>query len=289
MKPEFAFFQNLVADVRRAFPSASVALAGGALRDWYHDRPIKDIDIFIELGQVKGWRQATAAEVALQQEMQEKLVGSSLYAECRQSVRPLREVWRSDEELFAEYLDGLEDLSAQWHATWKGVGDAETPLELTNSKGYSYGAFTLVDFPCGPRCFPIQLVFIDMDPIENIKDHFDFGLSQIWIQGNRLRTTPQFWKDHYSKTITYLPSKEPVFQRRLSSTHRAERLKEKYSDFRFHGLHKITFTPQENEKIAILKKREEQNKKFRAIVGKAKLLAASELYFNAGYWTKNDK
>jgi len=100
-------------------------------------------------------------------------------------------------------------------------------------------AFSLVDYPTGLHGHPVQLVFIGEHPVENIKRHFDFGLSQCWVTPNQLRMTPAYWRDHLGHRITYLPSAEPNAQRRLSSRQRAERLKLKYPGWAFHGLERL--------------------------------------------------
>ncbi len=246
----YPFLMSLVQDVKRAFPGASVVCAGGAPRDLYHGRPVKDIDIFIQMQTIVGWRKAREDELKGQAEALKSLMHADNLPSAdwaiSQHLRELREIWKDDSEIYQEYFDGCEALSSLWHSPWNATGDA---MDISNEKGYSYGAFTLVDFPCGPRAFPIQLVFIDMDPVENVRDHFDFGLSQIWVAENKVRTLPQFWQDHYRQVITYLPSKEPVLQRRWSSRNRVERLKEKYPDWRFHGLANLTFSQEELAKI----------------------------------------
>lgn len=132
-----------------------------------------------------------------------------------------------------EHYNGCDLLGKWLHCNPVYEGDL---LDLTNSKGYSYGAFALVDYPTGWRGHPVQLVFIDEHPVDNVTRHFDFGLSQCWVTPNQLRMTKAYWFDYFNQRITYLPSAAPNEQRRLSSKHRAERLKAKYKGWRFDRL-----------------------------------------------------
>lgn len=189
------------------FPDADIAIAGGAVRDLLHDKPVKDIDCFIYLDAVK-----------------------------KQS-RPLTELvteYRSDEEIAAAWYDGCTSLADILHSEWEGDG---ADLDASNSKGYSYGAFSLVDFKQGLHMHPVQLVFINEHPLDNVKNHFDFGLSQCWVTQAGLGWTSAYWHDRENHRITYLRSKvEPNEQRRRSSRDRAERLKAKYPGWMFDRL-----------------------------------------------------
>ena len=138
--------QALCRDVQGAFPKANVVIAGGAVRDLLNKRPIKDIDVFVYLDPV------AALERTLEGE--------------------LKPHYLADDEIAMAHYEGCEDLGKLFNCEPKMEGD---PLDLFNTKGYSYGAFSLVDYSQSPYGHPIQLVFIDMDPVENIRHHFDLG------------------------------------------------------------------------------------------------------------------
>lgn len=184
--------QALCGTVARCFPEGIVRIAGGALRDLLHDKPVKDIDVFICLQNTEG---------------------------------------------DGGWYDGCHELGQILHCEFQTSGT--DCLDLRNSEGYSYGAFRLVDYPTGLHWHPVQLVFIEEHPVDNVKNHFDFGLSQVWCSENTLRMTPAYWFDHYNHRITYLQSTEPNEQRRLSSKQRAERLKLKYQGWKFDKLWQI--------------------------------------------------
>lgn len=218
-----AKLQTLCATVAAAFPLASVAIAGGAVRDLLNRRPVKDIDVFVELNTVKGYKFTDAGALA--------------------------QVWQDNSAIADEWYTGIEALAKVFESDYVTNGGFEEGaeddvLDIVNSKGYSYGAFTLVDYKQPNFGWPIQLVFISCHPVVNITDHFDFGLSQCWVTPNQLRMTSAYWHDHFNQRITYLPSREPNEQRRVSSLHRLERLRQKYPGWAFHGVHRLGQLPE---------------------------------------------
>jgi hypothetical protein len=201
-------------EINQCFPEAKVVIAGGAVRDVLNHKQVKDIDAFIQMDH-------------------------SL----------------DDERLHQQWWRGCEELACRYHCSWSApdwerralkdiLAEGEPLEQARNSKGYGYGAFSLVDFPTGPFMHPWQLVFIDIDPEVNVRHHFDFGLSQCWVTPNQLRMTPAYWKDHFHRRITYTPSVEPCEVRRESSRHRLLRLREKYAGWEFHRTHLLDKKPE---------------------------------------------
>lgn len=201
--------------VVRAFPQARVVVAGGAPRDILHSRPVKDIDVFIQLPGLRPLEWVDGRGV--------KQVEVTPDSE-------LHYLWFSG----CEVLCSLLGPGSSWNGSWHNQEDDSVVDSLGNSKGYGYGAFSLVDITPGWRMTPVQLVFIDIDPEENVRNHFDFGLSQVWVGEGGLRWTPAYWKDHDLHRITYTPSSEPNPQRIESSLARLARLKVKYAGWPIH-------------------------------------------------------
>lgn len=208
--------QDLCRLVQKCFPQAHVAIAGGATRDLLHNVPVKDIDVFIQMDSGLTWRDGYGVE-------------------CHDIV--------SNGELYGRWYTGCEELAAalhsEWNGTWHDTEDDSLIDNLGNAKGYGYGAFSLVDFPPGFRMYPVQLVFIDQHPEENIRNHFDWGLSQVWVTPNQLRWTSAYYRDRDLNTLTYLPSVEPNPQRVRSSWDRLERLKLKYPKRKLVGVGRL--------------------------------------------------
>jgi hypothetical protein len=210
--------QKACKEVNECFPQAKVVIAGGAVRDVLNGKPVKDIDTFIQLD-------------------------PSL----------------PEEKLYEAWYTGCVELASRYYCDWSGdfagrhdkgiLADGEPLEQLSNRAGYGYGAFSLVDFPTGPFMHPWQLVFIDIDPEENVRHHFDFGLSQCWVTPEQLRMTSAYWQDHFRRRITYTPSREPNEQRLESSRGRLERLREKYADWEFHRMHLLGRKPEPVELV----------------------------------------
>lgn len=197
--------QSLCRLVQTCFPQANVAIAGGATRDLLHGVPVKDIDVFIKLDDGVQWTDGYGI--------------------------PWVDIV-TNKMLYQRWYDGCDNLAGKLHSEWKGdwhnQDDDSIVDNLANAKNYGYGAFSLVDLPQGFRMYPVQLVFIDQLPEVNIRNHFDWGLSQVWVTPNQLRWTPAYFRDRERDTLTYLPSREPNPQRIESSWHRLQRLKTKY-------------------------------------------------------------
>jgi hypothetical protein len=47
LQDQLYFFREILQEVQVMFPGATAVIGGGALRDAYHDRPIKDVDVFL--------------------------------------------------------------------------------------------------------------------------------------------------------------------------------------------------------------------------------------------------
>lgn len=206
--------QRIAAQIKEVCPRNSLLIGGGAPRDLLNGRPVKDIDVFIGLegsdeDMAKDWYDICTEVGKLYPQITKRLYNIA-------TPDGLRPKWYHSED------------------SWIGSNRGGNPiLCLCNSKGYSYGAFSLVEFPIGPYCHSLQLVFIDIDPVENVRNHFDFGLSKVWVTPNQLRMDKAYWHDHFGQRITYLNSTEPNEQRRESSIQRLARLRVKYSGWRF--------------------------------------------------------
>lgn len=195
--------------------SHSLVIGGGAPRDLLNGRPVKDIDVFIGL---EGADEEMAGDWFD--------ICTSVGELWPQIVKRRYDIWTPEGVKRGKWCQSAD--------TWLGSNRGENPmLCLRNAKGYSYGAFSLVEFPVGPYCHSLQLVFIDIDPVENVRNHFDFGLSKVWVTPSQLRMDKAYWHDHFGQRITYLNSTEPNEQRRQSSVDRLGRLRTKYAGWRF--------------------------------------------------------
>ncbi|WP_320535304.1 hypothetical protein [Robbsia andropogonis] len=75
---------------------------------------------------------------------------------------------------------------------------------------------------------PIQIMLVRRDPVEYVQSVFDFGLCKAYLCNTLgLVLEPEFIQDVRAKTITYYPSDDNHY-----SETRAQRLSEKYADYR---------------------------------------------------------
>lgn len=63
---------------------------------------------------------------------------------------------------------------------------------------------------------------------------FDFGLCQIWLQENRLVSTPAYRRDAQNRRLTYYPENNKDDAQRARSKDHLTRLQAKYPDWAFH-------------------------------------------------------
>jgi hypothetical protein len=207
---DIAKLQRVAAQLKEVVPKHSLMIAGGAPRDILNGRPVKDIDVFIGLDGDHSQMANDWLEICMD----------------------VLKLYPQHSEQQYERADAAGNKRLVWHQH-QGSYEASGALNLINAKGYSYGAFSLVEFQQGPYCHALQLVFIDMDPVENVRNHFDFGLSKVWVTPNQVRMDKAYWHDHFGQRITYLNSTEPNEQRKLSSVERVKRLRQKYAGWRF--------------------------------------------------------
>lgn len=175
--------------VQECFKWSTCIIAGGAVRDVLNGKPVKDIDVFIELGE-----------------------------------DPTAAVKELSERLYCPFTE------ADWHAEPGYLPDKYTK----GSDGK--GAFLVCDLPKGVGSCPTQLIFIATDPVQNLRDNFDFDLSQAWVTRYKVWATPACRAAMVNKRITYCPATKPNAQQRASSRDRLERLKVKYAGWAFSGI-----------------------------------------------------
>lgn len=154
-------------------PSGFV-IAGGAVRDTVLNRPVRDIDIFID--------------------------GTALRAEWHDNDRELRRAIRD----FARVYHNLPPRAlSYWEHPGEGVPDFinKTPERVTGysltSRCLEVGGFT-----------PVQFIVKDA-PLDEVLAAFPLSLSQCWIDGAGFHATPAFRRDREAATLRYVSS-EPA-------------------------------------------------------------------------------
>ena len=114
----------------------------------------------------------------------------------------------------------------------EAIGDMlHTEPTFTEDNTAYNKAFEVVNYDRGPCMLPVQLIFPRRDPVQDIKETFDYGLCQVWLDGGRkIHTTPAYWRDHNSKTFHFL-----LEGGGSASSDHTERLQAKYPEWRFQG------------------------------------------------------
>lgn len=167
------------AQLKRALPDMSLAIAGGSVRDILCNRQVKDFDIFI---QVADWKidPGEAAE----------------------------EIGFAVDKLNALFFDHGVCKSSKQVSNGSRESYGNSHIEIAEVWAWTHG---FNDMPC-------DIVFVDHEPAVAVTDGFDFGICQAWVGHYGLRTTRAFWKDYYNKTLTYMFNRHPGNEKQYKSS-----------------------------------------------------------------------
>lgn len=203
----------------------SAIVAGGAPRDIYHNKPIKDIDVYL-------------------------CEPSHNSVEINWGLLPEREAQLGDYyPLFLPYLAGVNTLGADIsttkvsniHFTMKKLGiDGKT-----NSQGPEEPHITKIWELVAPNQLTMQFMFVDISPIEFIENYFDVGLCMCYYDGNQLHYTTEFLHDTDNKQFTICGKSLSEQQIARSLQEHIPRLKTKY------GWTKIELAPHIEHRLLI--------------------------------------
>jgi hypothetical protein len=145
---------------------APLVIAGGSVRDVLNNRPVKDIDVFM---QVPDWEHDPLQASELIDEVV-AAVGKLFYSPgvSRETVIV------NDPDAEGDASDISYDIHSVWHWT------------------------------CGFNCMPVDIVFIKEDPAK-CYEAFDFGLCQALVSPvYGLRTSRAYQRDSLNREITFL-------------------------------------------------------------------------------------
>lgn len=93
--------------------------------------------------------------------------------------------------------------------------------------------FSVVTLTKGIGSSPCQLIFLNRDPVENVKQHFDFDISKCWVTRYKVWATPDCRAAMVNKRVSYCPGLKANKEQRGSSRERLARLKLKYPSWYF--------------------------------------------------------
>ena len=152
---------------KNTLKGSSLAFAGGAVRDIFCNRPVKDFDIFIQTPTSWDDDSCTAGE------------------EIEETITALNRLFYST-------------------ATEKGSVSVAEASEITGYGGSDI--INVWGWDHAFNDMPLDLVFINKDIEEHVTQSFDFGLCQAWVGYAGLRTSQAFKRDYANKTITFTGS-----------------------------------------------------------------------------------
>jgi hypothetical protein len=169
-----------------------VIIAGGALRDIFHNKPIKDIDIFL-----------CCRDVQFAQSM-----GFHTFEKFCSSVGFNRTFDAPESDKYNKHLKPFKELH-KISEYFKASSKISFVIENTaNNIGY-----------------PVQLIGY-RGTVEECIDHFDLTINQAWIdESGRMKATSEFRRDSFEKIFRNVGSNRV-------KPDRLKRLKEKYPNFR---------------------------------------------------------
>ncbi len=195
MKTFYDFPPEWLAELRaiqQHFPEA--VIAGGALRDWMLDKPVRDLDIFV--------KQRGTETMPM------------LYAALG------RQVFQLNTEEIAAYEDHFSDIFAVYNAGPCGLKPAtlDDLDDLDAIAGFDLLSDTEV---------PVQVIALNMDVTpQTIVNRFDFGICKIASSGEGVYYHGDFQHDAINQCFTL---RLFAADRREASLRRYARLQEKYS------------------------------------------------------------
>jgi hypothetical protein len=182
----------------------SAVIAGGAIRDMYHERMVSDVDIYIHHPAYIG--KPATSEIPLHHPM-----NSSMWLDYWSDVLKLRpsatrsQILRDNVKMhFSQYDDpGKPDEEQDIVAVWNVF------------KGFNL----------------YQIIFTAIEPIEYINNQFDFGICKAYCDGSKVHYTGDFMRDSRNKTITFVGKGMSVARIKRCMTEHLPRIQEKYPGY----------------------------------------------------------
>lgn len=183
--------QGFYEQIKKAVgPHYPLCIAGGAVRDILCKKPVKDLDIFVQVSDWEEDPEAAEEEIAHVVEQLNMLFFSKGYSKSEISVA---------KRTGASYGNSHIEIAEVW--AWKS----------------------------GFNDMAVDVVFICHEPSIAVTDGFDFGICQAWVGFYGLKTTPAFWKDYNNKTLTYMFNRHKDNEKQYkSSQEHLVRLLEKF-------------------------------------------------------------
>lgn len=197
--------QTLCVLARAYFETDHLIIAGGAPRDILHCKPVKDIDIFVQ--------------VTLEQ-----LAPPSAGFNDFEFVAPCASTdstFQAQCKAFAEALNG----TAEFRKGPEAYGDL---ADLCDIKTQSY---------------PVQIIALFQDPVDDVHG-YDFGISQVFVTPRGVFSSARAVEDDLNCKVTYLREGDATPAQIERSRKRLARLREKYKHWNFKQCESLDAEPE---------------------------------------------
>lgn len=189
-------------------------IAGGAVRDSLTNRMVKDVDVFLHKDLKR--HIDTSAWTKMGKEEDDDGLGAVVAGALGVSTG-------SSPQWFNPAGFSAKSTAVKVKSTDYGNNHVDEVYEIDDWKDMD---------------FPVNVVFLDIDPVEYVTKHFDLGICKAWYDGDYIRTHSDFINDVNNNTITCTLTAEAIkgeygnLQRGINKiSDHARRLLRKYKGF----------------------------------------------------------
>jgi hypothetical protein len=188
----------------------SAIIAGGAIRDTYHNKPVRDIDLYI-------WSPETSNE---------------------HTTRSIKDVLK---QLDASHPTRIEPIPAPAAPTFY-IKSAKSPAHqapaiIRPSMGTDCGesiydtAYISGVIPCTIKGQDFEFIITSINPILYVNDFFDIGLCKCYSDGHKIQLTSDFIEDSLNKTLTIVGKDMHQCHIDYTMQNHVPKLQEKYPNY----------------------------------------------------------
>jgi len=180
-------------------------IAGGAIRDTYHDTLVSDIDIYIQHPSC--------------------IMSDEVKADCT-PIQPFQhhewyDYWSKITKLRSPQARSFNNDQVRW---------SYSQYEAPNDTNRNNEILAVWDIFKGFNMY--QIIFTSVNPIDYVNRRFDFGLCKAYCDGSRVHFTSDFMSDSMNKTITLVGEDLSDQQVQYALSDHLPKIHEKYPGYR---------------------------------------------------------
>ncbi len=182
---------------KERYPEAIIA--GGAPRDVFLEKPIKDFDIFVK---------------------EDAYATSSGF-------------WRDLFNLNYAKADDWTDIQMMAFMGHRNILMKAKQTSMPRTAGYSHKRHLTQVFDLIIHDVVFQIIVVHIDPKQYVEDWFDFGLCKTWCDGKQFHFSGPFMEDVQNRTLTLVQKDMSPKEMEFCLTVRKPRLLTKFSGYQF--------------------------------------------------------